>query len=224
MDWRSEISSIIARTEQNLGPHRVASSMYRSPRVVGAAEAAFLAPLGSCTRSSVLNRTSLSGQASAKPAASAHASLAGGGGGAEPAARSAAWATNESRPASHHLVDSLRFELETRQTVGSDQLEALREELAAGLAEVDRRAADLTHDLEAMLTAAVEAERQLRAGGERTVSRLEGSLGSTRKELFDLIGEGQSTALEHSEVLRRIEQELVAFKMDVEVSGRAAVT
>jgi hypothetical protein len=101
--------------------------------------------------------------------------------------------------------------------VSAEQQDALREELAAGLAEVDRRATDLTDEIQGMLTAAVEAERQLRAAGERTVHRLESSLGSTRKELFDLIGEGQSTALEHSEVLRRVEQELVAFKLDVEV-------
>lgn len=101
--------------------------------------------------------------------------------------------------------------------MGAEQLDALREELAAGLAEVDRRAADLTREIEGMVTAAVEAERQLRAGGEQTVHRLESSLGSMRKELFDLIGEGQSTALEHSEVLRRTEQELVAFKLDIEV-------
>jgi len=213
MDWKSEIGNIIAQTERNLGTRRT-GPLYKAPRMADAAAAAFNAPLGSYTRSSVHSRAATS--APVRPAAAAAYSYAADSGEGEEASFSAPsgqWPAAETRLASQQVLESVRFELEMRGSVNAKQLEALREELAHGLQETERRSMDLANEIEAVVKGAMEAERQLRTGSEGTLHRLENALHTTRKEVLNLIGEGQGTALEHSEVLRRVEQELAGFKV-----------
>ncbi len=114
------------------------------------------------------------------------------------------------------LLDSVNFELESRGAALQTQLDGVREELARSLELAERKALELAKDHDATLEASLAAERECRKASEASVARVESAVVRTRGEVFDAISELQGTCLDHSELLRRLEQDLVAFKVDVE--------
>jgi len=210
--WQAEIGRIIARTEENLRAPRTGPPLYKVPRV---AEAAFTAPLlhasfMTSTASAEERRTPAPAatvpiEPSPPPSASVIAALTSG-------------LSGEARTVATRLLEHTRADIDLRSNLAGRHAQALREELAHGLHEAERRWVDLAKEIEATVSGAIEAERQLRAGGEEKTTRLEASVAATRKELLGLIGDGQAELVEQGGVLRQVEQELLAFKAETEVA------
>jgi len=210
--WQAEIGRIIARTEENLRAPRTGPPLYKVPRV---AEAAFTAPLlhasfMTSAASAEERRTPAPAatvpiEPSPPPSASVIAALTSG-------------LSGEARTVATRLLEHTRADIDLRSNLAGRHAQALREELAHGLHEAERRWVDLAKEIEATVSGAIEAERQLRAGGEEKTTRLEASVAATRKELLGLIGDGQAELVEQGGVLRQVEQELLAFKAETEVA------
>ena len=199
--WQAEIGRIIARTEENLRAPRTGPPLYKVPRV---AEAAFTAPLlhasfMTSAASAEERRTPAPAatvpiEPSPPPSASVIAALTSG-------------LSGEARTVATRLLEHTRADIDLRSNLAGRHAQALREELAHGLHEAERRWVDLAKEIEATVSGAIEAERQLRAGGEEKTTRLEASVAATRKELLGLIGDGQAELVEQGGVLRQVEQE-----------------
>merc|ERR1740139_60951 len=56
----------------------------------------------------------------------------------------------------------------------------------------------------------------MREQTERTITRLQDTMSESHKETVCVVSDFQSTSIDHAEVLRRLEQELLAFKLDTE--------
>ena len=112
--------------------------------------------------------------------------------------------------------DTLHFILDAKQDAMQKQIDALRHELAKALDLAETKAIELAKDTETAINSAVTAERELRKAGEATTTRLEAAVKRTRTEIFQAISELQGTCLDHSELLHRVEQDVLTFKMDSE--------
>ena len=109
-----------------------------------------------------------------------------------------------------------RFELDVRGSLAQKQLEAVREEMSANTQEAERRWLDVAKQVEQSVSAQLESERQMRAQTETQLHRLQDSATTAQQETLKIVSEFQSTSLDHSELLRRLEQDIAAFKLETE--------
>uniref|UniRef100_A0A7S4BRV8 Uncharacterized protein n=1 Tax=Chrysotila carterae TaxID=13221 RepID=A0A7S4BRV8_CHRCT len=205
MDWKNQIAGIIAETERNLGSRGLSSRsvgppLYKVPRLADAARSAFEAPLPRSSGPAADTARVNSMHSHVENVLESLRSTQG----------------PESRSAQTRLLENVKFELDVRGSLAQKQLEAVREETNFALQESERKSLDVFKQIEVMVNSAVEGERQMRVAGEETVKRLDKALTTTRDEIYELVREVQGTALDHGEILRRLEQELLAFKLDAE--------
>ncbi|KAL1524155.1 hypothetical protein AB1Y20_019064 [Prymnesium parvum] len=196
-DWRETISTIIAETERNLGSrasYRPAQNkppppMYYMPR---SPDENTRPPFQQSAGHGIEGATSTSSSHS-------HSTTA------------------ELTRASHaRVIDSVKFELDVRSSLIQKQLEAVREEMNAGMHDAERRWLDVAKKIEQSVSSQLESEQKLRTQAESQVRRLQESSSQAQQETYRMVSEFQTTALEHSEVLRRLEQELSSFKITTE--------
>ena len=185
--WREQIGNIIAETERNLGGRPSRQQISRA------------APVLPCTSYSVNNAPS-SAPSSPPP---------GGAGGAQ-------YEETAFGPSFQRVLEQVKFELDVRGSLAQKQLEAVREELSAGLADAERKCLDIAQEMEVSLKKRLDTEVGGREARDATVLRLQATLDASREETMRLLSEFQGTALDHSEVLRRLEAELGAFRLDAE--------
>ena len=82
--------------------------------------------------------------------------------------------------------------------------------------EAERRCLDISKQVDAAVGVRLDTERQLREQTNATITRLQDTVSESHKETVRVVSDCQSTSIEHAEVLRRLEQELLAFKLDTE--------
>lgn len=190
-DWRETIGNIIAETERNLGTRIHYRSKPPPP--------AFYMP-----HPPDENTKPPFQQASGQNAESAAANQSQG------------WTAELSRASHTRVVDSVKFELDIRSSLMQKQLEAVREEMNASVHDAERRWLEVAKKIEHSVSSQLESERKLRSQAESQLQRLQDSAGQSQQETFRLVSEFQSTALDHGELLRRLDQDLANFKLEVE--------
>ncbi len=94
-------------------------------------------------------------------------------------------------PFQRRLVEVLKYELDARMSVTHSQLDAVREELAYGLQDVERKALDLASKIQVAVTSAMDGEREQRGLSDKQLARVEAALVDTRRETFGLIDDVQ---------------------------------
>ena len=240
MDWKSQIEGIILETERNLGgrgamAHRLTMPpLYKPPRVaVAAANAAFNQSAAAAARPAApppprAPPVQMPPMPPVPPAAPPPAHAPPPSMPPPPGGLSAGASTSnvvetlldvdarDGSPFQRRLVEVLKYELDARMSVTHSQLDAVREELAYGLQDVERKALDLASKIQVAVTSAMDGEREQRGLSDKQLARVEAALVDTRRETFGLIDDVQSTSLDLSEVCRRLEKDLAAFKLDTE--------
>ena len=88
--------------------------------------------------------------------------------------------------------------------------------MTSGMQEAERRCLDISKQVDAAVGVRLDTERQLREQTNATITRLQDTVSESHKETVRVVSDCQSTSIEHAEVLRRLEQELLAFKLDTE--------
>ena len=184
--WREQIGNIIAETERNLGGRPSRQQISRE------------APVLPCTSYSVNNA----------PSSAPSPPPPGGAGGAQ-------YEETAFGPSFQRVLEQVKFELDVRGSLAQKQLEAVREELSAGW-RTERKCLDIAQEMEVSLKKRLDTEVGGREARDATVLRLQATLDASREETMRLLSEFQGTALDHSEVLRRLEAELGAFRLDAE--------
>ena len=235
-DWREQISSIIADTNRNLGGRglpltHVPPLSFRSTRPVGLDTAFGEAMASSGTSAGAVGVGSSYGfgspsKADASLGATSSSSAAAApapSGGDKPATAldNLLIAGLQSQAGNfqsslQRILESVKFELDVRGSMAQKHMEAVREEMSSGMQEAERRCLDISRQVDTAVGVRLDTERQMREATERTVQRLQESIAEQHKESLRVVGDFQATALDHSEVLRRLEQELLSFKLETE--------
>lgn len=200
MEWKSQIASIIAETEQNLSGI--------SSRPAARAPVSFW-PIPDREPLQTINN----GSTSARSALGLESEV---GKGMARAQELAGQAPDFGRSSYQRVLESVKFELDVRGSLAQKQLEAVREELNAGLHEAERKWLEVAKQIQASVSGQLESERALRAQNDKQLTRLQESAASSHQETLRMVSEFQNSALQHSEMMRRLEQELSMFKADME--------
>ena len=243
--WRHEIANIIAETERNLGMKasmRAGAAAHAAPR----APLSTLSGLSSATGGFTTRAEHISGPsaapmmerpladtktslavAAAVPTIAAEASARYHAGAASAAAASAAAAssafeataaatTMDARANSQRLLETVKFELDVRGSMAEKQLEAVREEMQASMLATEKKWVDIARAVEASVGGQIEAESKLRTHCEQSIHALRDAANTAHSETLRVVGEFQQTAIDHSEVLRRLDRDLTAFRTTTE--------
>ena len=210
--WRDEISSIIAETERNLG-FKVRAPQQRP--VVRAPPATFFAPPPAVP----LYVSTAPSQAAAAAAASIAAMTV------PPSSdRISTAGPQESRSAfdtagtggQKRLLESVKFELDVRRSHTDKQLEAVREEVQTSMAATERKWVDIAKQIETSVSAQIEAEAKLRGHTDTQLSSLRDAAANAHQETLRVVSEFQQTAIDHSEVLRRLDADVSTLQSSTE--------
>ena len=242
MAWRDQIQDIIAETERNLGfkarpaslpPPRAAAppaapAIFAHPAsAVQAAGGASNSP-GACAAACDASCTgSFSSAALAKHLLSDAALAAASGG--MPCAASFAVPANESvrplleasldgsgRAAQSRVLETVKFELDVRGKHVAAQLEAVRDEMASSSVATEKKWVEIARQIESSVGASVQAEATMRAHTDAQLAALRDASASAHQETMRIVSEFQQTAIDHSEVLRRLDTDLGTFRQATE--------
>lgn len=218
-DWRDQISSIIADTNRNLGGRALATVVppltYRPTRpatydsVFSGAGSSACASTGGVF--SGVGGIKMPSSPPRSAAATSDAAYQAQEAQQQPLdalmveqARNSQ--TGNFQSSLQRIVESVKFELDVRGSIAQKHMEAVREEMAAGMQEAERRCLDIAKQVDAAVGVRLETEKQLREGMEKTVGRLQDGMSESHKETVRVVSEFQSTSIDHAEVLRRLEQ------------------
>ena len=115
------------------------------------------------------------------------------------------------------LIESVKFELEVRASLADKQLHAVREEMSANTSATEKKWVDIARQVETSVEARLEAESKLRGLTEEKIERLRDAAASAHQETVRMVGDMQQTAIDHSQVLQRLDADLSAFRKSSEV-------
>ena len=237
-DWRDQISSIIADTNRNLGGRGLTTIASVPPLAYCSARPAEFESVfrggPSATAGAIsgggggggavgFNLTESPKKAAAAAAHQAHAtSQAAAQQSPLEALMSDKQQANLTSQAANfqgslqRILESVKFELDVRGSIAQKHMEAVREEMTAGMQEAERRCLDVAKQVDAAVGVRLDTERQIREQTNSTIARLQDTMSESHKETVRVVSDFQSTSIDHAEVLRRLEQELLAFKLDTE--------
>ena len=237
-DWRDQISSIIADTNRNLGGRGLTTIASVPPLAYCSARPAEFESVfrggPSATAGAIsgggggggavgVNLTESPKKAAAAAAHQAHAtSQAAAQQSPLEALMSDKQQANLTSQAANfqgslqRILESVKFELDVRGSIAQKHMEAVREEMTAGMQEAERRCLDVAKQVDAAVGVRLDTERQIREQTNSTIARLQDTMSESHKETVRVVSDFQSTSIDHAEVLRRLEQELLAFKLDTE--------
>ncbi|KOO25040.1 hypothetical protein Ctob_008996 [Chrysochromulina tobinii] len=116
------------------------------------------------------------------------------------------------RVAQAKVLESVKFELDVRGSLLEKQLEAVREEMQSTMVATEKKWLDIAKGVETSTSAAIAAESKLREHSDKQL----GLLRDAHQETLRAASEFQQTAIDHSEVLRRLDADLNAFRQSME--------
>jgi len=229
-DWRDQISSIIADTNRNLGGRGLTTIASVPPLAYCSARPAEFESVfrggPSATAGAIsgggggggavgFNLTESPKKAAAAAAHQAHAtSQAAAQQSPLEALMSDKQQANLTSQAANfqgslqRILESVKFELDVRGSIAQKHMEAVREEMTAGMQEAERRCLDVAKQVDAAVGVRLDTERQIREQTNSTIARLQDTMSESHKETVRVVSDFQSTSIDHAEVLRRLEQEL----------------
>lgn len=217
VEWRSQISSIIAETERNLGmktrrptpaPAAAASPTFRTslpapssfpPPLPAAAASIPLLPADGAGASSSYGTPSATSTDVRQLQSSLESSL-----------------DAQTRSAQTRTMETVKFELDVRGSLIAKQLEAVREEMHSSMAATEKKWLDIAKGVETSTAASLEAESKLREHTDTQLGLLRDASSTAHQETMRVVGEFQQTAIDHSEVLRRLDADLSSFRQSME--------
>ena len=209
LDWRAQISSIINETERNLGVRRSApppsvkaSAPYSSPHSYSSYTPAPSAPAGDAARAiSSMPLPSLPPSASGGPSSQMEV---------RQYTQQLAANLDAGRVAQAKVLESVKFELDVRGSLLEKQLEAVREEMQSTMVATEKKWLDIAKGVETSTSAAIAAESKLREHSDKQLGLLRDASATAHQETLRAVSEFQQTAIDHSEVLRRLDADLNA--------------
>ena len=215
LDWRAQISSIINETERNLGVRRSApppsvkaSAPYSSPHSYSSYTPAPSAPAGDAARAiSSMPLPSLPPSASGGPSSQMEV---------RQYTQQLAANLDAGRVAQAKVLESVKFELDVRGSLLEKQLEAVREEMQSTMVATEKKWLDIAKGVETSTSAAIAAESKLREHSDKQLGLLRDASATAHQETLRAVSEFQQTAIDHSEVLRRLDADLNAFRQSME--------
>ena len=96
------------------------------------------------------------------------------------------------------------------------QLQAMREEMGSSLTSVEKKWVDIAQSVEASVEARIQAEGKLHTLTEEKVATLRDASAQAHADTVKMVGALQQTAIDHSEVLRRLDADLSTFRVAAE--------
>uniref|UniRef100_A0A7S3AZG2 Uncharacterized protein n=1 Tax=Haptolina ericina TaxID=156174 RepID=A0A7S3AZG2_9EUKA len=197
VEWRDQIASIIHETERNLG---VKSRPPPRPSVMPRPAPVPLEPQPARVQNSDL--AAVLSAAESRPL---------------PEVRPLPGVSLDPVRSTHtRLLESVKFELDVRGKHASAQLDAVREEMQTSMQATERKWMDIAKQMESSIASQVEAEAKLRAHSDSQLTALRDASSSSHHETVRMVSEFQQTAIDHSEVLRRLDADLTGFRQRIE--------
>ena len=233
-EWRDQIQSIINETERNLGGRgiRAAQRQVVSQRpAVSAAGLRLGGGVAGTTYSSLGVATGLAAMPTpppppppqpvmmaAPPAPSAQlaAAMAQSVASAADIPTLSSDASNDRKAAHAALVESVKFELDVRSTLAEKHIQAVRDEVFSNASATEKKWVDIAKQVETNVEGRIEAESQLRSIAEEKLEKLRVASATAHQDTVKMVGDMQQTAIDHSEVLRRLDADLTAFRSSAE--------
>jgi hypothetical protein len=120
------------------------------------------------------------------------------------------------RVAQAKVLESVKFELDVRGSLLEKQLEAVREEMQSTMVATEKKWLDIAKGVETSTSAAIAAESKLREHSDKQLGLLRDASATAHQETLRAVSEFQQTAIDHSEVLRRLDADLNAFRQSME--------
>lgn len=122
----------------------------------------------------------------------------------------------EARATSQRLLETVKFELDFRGSMAEKQLQAVREEMQESMMATEKKWVDIARAVEASVGGQIEAESKLRKHCEQQLGAVRDAASTAHMETLKVVGEFQQTAIDHAQVLRRIDADLTAFRNSAE--------
>ena len=207
-EWRDQIQNIISETERNLGmkvratpkpftPSRPAAASYMSSysHANSSVTAGASAPLPDTAGSSAAVHVAPQPEVTSVPVVG----MVDGG-----------------RMAHQRLLEDVKFQLEMRGSLAEKQMQAVREEMMASQGATEKKWVEIARSVETSVEGRIEAEARLRALTEEKVTQLRDTASQAHQETVRMVSDMQQTAIDHSEVLRRLDADLSAFRVATE--------
>ena len=208
IEWREQIAGIIAQTEHNLGiktrpPPRQNAVFRPAPALFAAQAPPVAAAPASAQVDGCYSGFSLSAAAASAAATAEMRSLP-------------EMSLDSTRGTQTRLLESVKFELDVRGKHASAQLDAVREEMTTSMQATERKWVDIAKQVESSVTSQVEAEAKLRGHTDTQLGMLREASAVAHQETLRVVSEFQQTAIDHSEVLRRLDTDLSSFRQNME--------
>ena len=117
---------------------------------------------------------------------------------------------------SQQVLDAVKFELDLRASLQEKALAAVREEMSASTASTEKKWVEIAKAIETNIGGQLDAEAKLRQHSERALAQLRDAASTAHQETLRVVGEFQQTAIDHSEVLRRLDAEVTSMRQGSE--------
>ena len=213
--WREQIASIISETERNLGLNKTAVAAV--PRMSGTVRQPLAPVPGLALATPTLPPVAPMPTPAPRPVMTAPSTAP---------SRPVEWqgqlqldtAAFEAGRAQHaKVLESVKFELDVRGSLVEKRLEAVREEMDRNTTATQKKWTDIAEDMKTSMTASIEAEGKLRSHTETQLGLLRNASEAAHLETSRAVSALEQTAIENTEVLRRLEADLGTFRQMTEV-------